>query len=815
MNTINKFTIRSLKLNKKRTIVTIIGITLSVALICAVAGMVFSFQASIIEHEIKYDGRWHSAFKEVDEKSIDVVANNKKIESYYYTQNLGYAKYNTTSDLKPYLYLIALNHSALQNSGLELIDGTFPEEENEIVITKEVNRNANQEYKIGDFLNLAVFDLKLINENYEEHIEIFTKEYKIVGVVENISYHLDPYQERGINVITYTKNPTNNINLFVMYKKANFVNSQSEILTQNFGLDGTYDVIHNRELLQWSGVFSRETLNTLYTIMGIVMGIIVLTSIFVIKNSFSISIVERNKEYGLLSSIGATKKQIKKNVMFEGLTLGLISIPLGIILGLVATFTLSSIVNVLIRDSSKMQFLYIIPYQAVIFASILGTITIYLSCYSIAKKNSNISPIDRVRSSEDIKVKKNKTKTTRIIKAIFKTGGVIAYKNLQRNKKKYRTTVISMIVSVVIFLTVSTFTNYIFKESTKQYKTMDFNLMITNNEEFEDFYSLTNDIKKLIGNDKSSVVKTNSAIIDDKYINLEFAQYLGYYENQENRITLHAIGVDAYKEYVKKLGGKYEDYKDKGILVDEVVTFVDSKLISGESFKVENKIELKIDNETINLEIIKKTKEVAMPFLESQGSYIVVSDEMIDKIGYDLDGGYMVINSTNIDGLLNDIAKLNNNLNIYNYELEKQNAQNIYLLISIFLYGFIMVITIISITNIINTLTTSINLRRREFAMLKSVGTTSKEFKQMINLESIFLGLKVLIISLPIGMGISYAIYYAISNLNGIFIAYDPNIFSIVVSIVGVFVIVKIIMSYSINKINKQNIIETLRNNNI
>ena len=825
MNILKKFTIKSLKLNKKRTIVTIIGIALSVALICAVAGMVYSFRASIIESEIRNDGKYHALFMGAKKESIDIAKNNKKIDSYYYTENIGYANYDTTSQRKPYLYLIGFNDTAFKDSALKLLEGKFPETENEIVLTKEVNRYGAKDYKIGDTVTLDLFDIELINNDYESpnyldkenelHKPLYNKEYKIVGFVDNLYYVLDSYHEKGISVITKINEPTNNVNMFIMYKEAKFANTENSELAKSFGLIGMENVWNNSELLRWSGVFSEETTITLYSIMGIVIGIIMFTSIFVIRNSFAISIVERNAEYGILASIGATTKQIKKSVLFEGLVLGLIAIPLGVIVGLGAIFILIYIVNTLIVDISKMEFLYIIPYQAILLASILGAVTIYLSCYFTAKRTSKISPIDSIRSSEDIKIKKNKIKTPKLIKSIFKTGGVIAYKNLQRNKKKYRTTVASMVISVILFLTIATFINYIFKESMNQYYTMGFNVMITYDSEKKDFYKLADEIKEFAGNDKTSIVRAKAIPIDNKYINFKFANYWGYSEETENTINVRAVGEEAYKDYVKKLGGNYEEYKNKGILVDSMNMIIDGERVYDNIYSIQDSVELKTEDGIITLEIAKKTEETPMSFVRSMGAYIVVSNEMIDKIGYDENGGFMAVESSNPGELVEKVEALNDGLVVYDYVEAKESTERVYTLISIFLYGFIGVITIISITNIINTLTTSINLRKREFAMLKSIGTTSKEFKQMINLESIFLGLKVLLIGIPIGMLISFAIYYNISKLNGVTLKYDPNMWSIVLAVVTVFLVVKIIMSYSINKINKQNIIETIRNTNI
>ena len=127
-----------------------------------------------------------------------------------------------------------------------------------------------------------------------------------------------------------------------------------------------------------------------------------------------------------------------------------------------------------------------------------------------------------------------------------------------------------------------------------------------------------------------------------------------------------------------------------------------------------------------------------------------------------------------------------------------------------------MLYSLIGVTNIFNTITTNMNLRSKEFAMLKSIGMTKKEFDRMINLESMFYGFKSLIIGITLGLGISYWIYKVVIGADvtsgfGFLFPTKP----IIISIVFIVIIVGIIMRYSLNKINKQNIIETIRNENI
>ena len=133
--------------------------------------------------------------------------------------------------------------------------------------------------------------------------------------------------------------------------------------------------------------------------------------------------------------------------------------------------------------------------------------------------------------------------------------------------------------------------------------------------------------------------------------------------------------------------------------------------------------------------------------------------------------------------------------------------------ISIFLYTFIIVTSLIGITNIFNTITTSMELRQKEFAHLKSIGMTKKEFNRMIRLENIFLGLKALIIGIPLGLVFSYIVHLAFRTNAIMDYIFPYN--GVLISILAVFLILWCIMRYTLNKINKQNIIETIQRDNV
>ena len=220
----------------------------------------------------------------------------------------------------------------------------------------------------------------------------------------------------------------------------------------------------------------------------------------------------------------------------------------------------------------------------------------------------------------------------------------------------------------------------------------------------------------------------------------------------------------------------------------------------------------KLDDQISNLKIIKVTDE--KPFgLSAKNEMYLVNFDTIKNKNYNVNN--ILVQSNNPEQFCKELENISDDMFFSNLEKEQNANRQIVLLISIFLYGFIIVISLIGVTNIFNTITTNMNLRSKEFANLKSIGMTKKEFNKMINLESILYGTKALLYGIILGTGLSYWIYTIIEKNETLEVAYILPAKAIVISIVFVMFIVGLIMRYSLNKINKQNIIETIRNDNI
>ena len=895
MKVLNELSVKDLRLNKKRSIVIIIGIILSTALICGVAGLITSFQKTFVETAKNSQGNYHAIFYNVPKDELKYIEENRSIEDYYLSEELGYSyltngKTSTGEEEKPLVNIISMNDKFLNNMAINIKDGRLPENDSELAISTRINEKFKTNYKVGDTVTLNVGELKgtLENQNanyYDEEqikktdgteqtteneiVNVTSKTYKIVGIIERPTTTIEPYEADWFTFITKMQTINKKANIAVLYTKPNDYVKNTESINQMVtaksgtkendfnrvnGLDKTYKsykykIKINKELLAYQGAsLDDDTLRTIYGLGAFIMGIVLVSSVFVIRNGFAISITERLKQYGMLSSIGATKKQIKKSVYFEGFILGIIGIPLGILSGIFAIYILVNVVNYILKDyvSSGTLLTYGISWTAIVVSIIVSVVTIWLSCRNSAKKASKITPIEAIRSSEDVKLKAKKIKCPKIITKIFKTGGEIAYKNLKRSKKKYRTTVISIIVSVVIFIAISSFIQYGFKMSSAYYTEKDYNYVVyaytnASPEDTEEFakeqaknLKMLTDISNLPDAGDVSINKSNAfeMNMDEKH-KAELTEYgknikTRYSdsesgEEQIDTINIISLSKNTYDAYLKKIGGDYETYKDGAILIDNNInTDEKGKKIQGSiyTWKKGDTVTGKINDKEYNIKIVAKTEERpnGVENLYNTHAYFIVSEEFINKTGYVSATLYSQSNDVDkldaeVEQYKNDNNLTNSNLNTFNMEKSVKAENAVVLVISIFLYGFIGVITLIGITNIFNTITTNMNLRKKEFAMLKSIGMTKKEFNRMIRLESIFYGVKSLIIGIPIGLLLSYGMYNVFRN--SMEMEYVLPYKSIVVAVIFVAVVIGIIMKYSMSKINKQNIIETIRNDNI
>lgn len=884
MKLLNKLTLKNLRLNKVRTIVTIVGIMLSAALITVVSGMALSGRQTMIDAQMVYGGNYDVALDIIDNSVIETARNNRNVENAFYKERLGYARTkNADGEICDYSVLAMSENTYGNCFKIDLIKGKFPTNSGEAVVTKAFKTQDGKDVKIGDKITLDVGVLTDKDGNVldEEGIhnllqKVFNKcsiidtvkrTYTVTGIIERpkTSELYDPSNLSMIYTVSDEKAPieairTKHMNkLYIAYtpqSEGDYLQNTADIL--GFKADDMSNVISdeispedqqtsginayefNSILLSMKGYGSNDATNTvIFSLAVIIIIIVMLASVFVIRNSFAISITEKTSMYGMLASVGATKRQIRRNVLFEGFILGLIGIPLGILLGLGVNAILITILNSVLGDMlNGAKFVFVTPTIPIICAIVLSAVTIFCSSFFIALRASRIPPLVAIRGNKDIKVKNNKPyRTSKLTKKLFGVGGEIASKSLKRSRKKYRTTVISIVVSVAMFIAVSAFMDYGMTFTAHYYGNADYSYMVVGIDSKQ-----AQTIEKMPEIENYLTVGLQYGYVSaDVPVNECGKNFL--YDEPDGTKSFGAEFLefehDTFVQICRELELDYNKVKG-GVLVYSQVTPDNSE--SGNSSKpmklfdktAPTKFTVHGNDDEGNALITGKLK-VSSVFDEipksadsvigegtifGQGLIIGEQGVISPQLGEHGCGITLYANTSDHTSLTNRIESMSGTgdsesyISIFDYEEIVRQFNAIMLIVGIFVYGFIGVISLIGLTNIFNTISTNMQLRSKEFASLKSIGMTKKEFNRMIRLESLMYGIKSLIIGIPLGIAGVFAIFSAFSNGN------VPMSFvfpwkAILISIAAVFIVVWLIMKYSISKVNKQNIIETIRNDNI
>ena len=936
MNLMKKLTLKNLKLNRKRTIVTIVGIILATALLSALVTLVSSFQYSMIEYQKQKGGDFHVKFSNVKMSELSEFKNNRNIESTFETMGMGFAKLDgCKNEDKPYAYVMATDEAGFERGCFKLIEGRMAKNEDEIVIPRHLKTNGRIDIKVGDEITLDIgkrYDSNtesVIWENiaYEHEAETLadtvTKRYKVVGIMERPGYGMEDYSAAGYTFVTYsdelaaidngTKSEASEadttLTVYSRYTKKALRNKDA-VTADIIGVDeklfakannssvemsaeesdrflkemenAKYDIYMNGYLINYECVFPIDgSFKALFTVAAVVALIIILTSVYCIKNSFNISITEKIRQYGMLASVGATRRQIKSSVKTEAAMLGVVGIPVGTMSGILASLILVNVVNALSAGWLNFALSFHTSLPALILAVILSIATIYFSATGSARRAAKVTPLEAIRNTKEIKIKSSKLKTPAIIGRIWGIGGVISYKNIKRNNKKYRTTVTSIVICSVTFIVISYFMSMAFSMVGMSYASADYNIGINMsckkdiNIDIEKLSKLVSGIEGvddyLVGagydfdvrkpkytkeyGEYCRQVYDNSedvsqmfliTVLDDKSYD-KYASDAGIKNAAAGAILVNKGTFDVYNEnslkYVKK---EMELYKYKagdtiecGYNVYDDASSDDNAVESDTESSIEDNSGY-VDEETIN-NGVRKTLDVTIAgvtdkvpigykgysyatllFMNKKGFESLWADGKSNELKqrYVSYSAYVV--AENADEYQDTFEKETegnpeySQISFYVSNLDKQmrDEKSLFTLLGVFAYGLIVVIALIGITNIINTLSTGMELRSREFATLRSIGMTDKQFAGMVRLESVFISVKALVIGVPLGILISYLLCVIMNRMDGAII-YEPPYKAIILCIVVVIMLIYAIMKLSMTKLRHNNIIETIKNENL
>lgn len=847
MSILNRLTIKNLRLNKKRTIVTIIGIILSTALMVGIGLLFSSFQDLMIRDTIGYNGKYEANYGDVDLNKLNNIKD--KNFTYFYEKPIGFSKIESSNEYKPYMYITSVNKEYFDE--LKLIEGSFPKNENEVVISNHVITNGGINYKVGDIVTFTYGnrnidgDITLANSELVDG-EFLTNEgthtYKIVGIVDRSNF--ENYSACGYTAFTLdVNNDKGSVNLYVMFNKNKKIIKQSEKLAKELGYNNYIN--YNSTLLALYGESTYgNVMTTMVSMMMIMLALVSIGCIIVIYNSFAISVMERKKEIGLLSSIGATKRQLSHTVFFEAVFVGVIGIILGILGAYVGIGCVILIINNLISDMLEYKLHLVTNPLFIIIPVIFMIIVIGLSAFIPSRRASKVSPIEAIRQNDDIKINKKKIKTSKLVNKLFGIEGEIALKNIKRNKKKYRVTVVSLFISIVLFISFSSYMNYTLNTASSVMGEVPYDYQISyfgNGDDKEALDKIneivkSSDVKEYVSYGVSNLSIIGNYTYSDEYLDFYKSAYgddgIKALNNLKYQyISIYILDDNSYNKYKNLIGLD----KDSVILLNKFkgVSYGNNKRVNYNipvinngniNIKIcnfddeENTDTTKYCNKNIdNIFVTNKSFDLIEEFSYMSDFKIVVNKKLYDSIS-DSSTHYIQFNiisdnTNNIDKLTKELDKYSN-VNYTNIKESMKQANNLILVVKILMYGFISLVTLIGVTSVFNTISTSMALRKREFAVLRSIGLTNRGFNKILFFESLFFGMKSLIFAIPVSIGVTVLIHYALADMMSISTIIIPWKY-IIISIVSVFVIVLLTMMYSTSKIKKHNIIEQIREENI
>lgn len=913
MNIFHAYTRKTLRLNKTRTLVTIIGIILSVALITAVAEGAFSgivYMRRVTEARI---GSFSALYEHMTADEAADIANDPEVVQTVSWGEVGYAEMESQNPSMPYVYIVSVGADFQNLVPVQLTQGRMPQTSSEILLPEHLYTYGSMRYALGDTLTLSVGTRMCDGYTLDQHnpytgdgetiADAAEKTYTVVGYYERFDNLIEDYSAPGYTVITTGETADHQTVFFRLnHPSKTFDYMDAHPRNTNNRISGRI----NTDLLYYYGATNNSYVYAMAVgLVTILIGLIMFGSIVLIYNSFSISVGERTKQFGLLKSIGATNKQIRGMVLYEALVLCIIAIPLGLVIGCVGIgvtlHALRGTFDAVIDVNGAVQMGIALNGWVLLFAAAVGLITAVISAWIPAQRASRITAIDAIRQSNDISIRSRQVKTSKLTYKVFGFSGMLASKNFKRNRKKYRATVISLFLSVVLFISASSFCSYLGESVDSMTVDAGYDLSYYYNmgDKPGDPNALYQKLMAADGvtggtyvNLSSSDVYAAEDVLTDTFKNEIYDGNGGEYYNgaahyhedhaqpsSDGMYTAYAYvyflrdedflnllaenGLDKAEFYnadaplallsdhstsvrYDEDGTRWMDYKTfRDDRFPFTVDYTERKEIEGyyylgtetdpETGALRHVYEpQEVDSESLQEEDYRYLSEAealerytmrigakleTAPYFVSSGLCIIYpysfGPRVLGSLGYTISYLFQSDDhAASYDSMLKILdAEGQASYRLSDYAASNERSRSIITIVNVFSYGFIILISLIALANVFNTISTNISLRRREFAMLKSVGMTKDGFNRMMNFECLLYGFKGLLYGLPTSFVVTWLIYCAVNN--GVRAAYHVPWYSVAIAVGSVFLVVFATMLYSMDKIKKDNPIDALKNENL
>ncbi|MEG0527283.1 MAG: FtsX-like permease family protein [Longicatena sp.] len=869
MNIMQKVTWKCMHQNKKRTIVTIVGVTICVAMISAVCILVTSFQDVMIRSSIAEKGSYEGFFVIDDEDVMENIVKEDAFEKTFRLSNIATSSLTESSiaienTYRRDLSILGMDTEHSQLGGVLLKEGRLPTKDNEIVLCEELMNDKNFIYKINNSIELLIkkdaildADGNVIKEEQKE-----TKTFVITGMVE---VNAEMKQEPVFYAFTNFQKGEN-YKLFVSFVNKQTLENDMDMIAEKYDIE-RQDYAAHIALTYLYGTAQDGLMDVIVKACILLFLIIMIGGISLIYNAFSISLSERSRYLGMLSSVGATRKQRRNSVFFEAGVIGMISIPLGIltsILGLNITFALMNPYIEGLFGSTAVGLQVIIEGWSILLTVIFAILILFLSAWIPSRRAQRISPISAIRQNKDIKIRKYHRKKERLTRKFFGIEGELGLKNMKRNRSRYIATLTSLVICVILFMSASYFSSLVQKSYflVQENSLFDIKLQVTQEYDSKQYIEPSKEMIKDLKNTrnaKSITTYKRMPIIYDQEVNFTkqavdfmnkayYAQMEGI-DNLRIEPSYELIVLDdtSFDTYAKDIGASKETMSSREpsiILVNkgsykypneqkyEEVEWLD--ISKNDHMGIQKMDAQGVLNTFVNVRVAhvsdKKIPVDASSDMEFFPTIMIVTnEENFAKLVLENQkvSDTAMFPSFNVEFTTDDDLALEQELGviqrkyensgvsmyIHNYSQLMRSRSQQSLLINILLYGFASLIAIVCIANIINTISTGINLRKREFAMIHSVGITPRKFQKMMMFEILSYGVKACIYGGILGVGAMYLLYLILNSTFGY--PFEIPVSSNIIMIVFIFLILFCITQYALRKLKKDNIVETIRQESI
>lgn len=742
MNLTIKLAFRYFLSNKTRTILTSLGIILAVFLLTSVSVLVTSLTSSLVKTTVRDRGDWHYAIYDMSDSEVQQIIDSVKIEKYggVDKNSIAIPIENPINRNRTNLHLVSVSNDYFSMQPIEIIEGRFPTNNNEIMVPKSLTDDYPSEFFVGEF------------------ITINNSQYEIVGMA-SVSKRVEASFTNGY--MLFTKNSDMVFADQIIYIKLSNLKADFAYIQQRIGETNGHS---NNELLDVLGVKQGESVkSSIYTATIMIIAIIIIAAVAMISNSFLISLSERTSEYGLLSSLGASSVTLAGIVLTEAILLCLISLPIGILLGIGTIYATLSPVGTLISKASYVDIIFSIYVNAPTIFEIIGLslLTVLLSSIIPIIRCAYSTVISSIRQNKDIKTKQSKQ--NRLNNNRFKASFFLATKYFTKHKKKSFAVIFSFALCIILLVSTTAFTKYGKKNISIENEIGYYNLECITSTGIKNINTFINDtyfnLSQIDGITESAwcaEFEGGYLECDDVVLSNEASKYVKENGTQKIHYSYYCISDETYDDLICQISAVDNSIFDGELSAISFGDFLCFQEKDGQY--IESKIAI-LGNSPINIEIkesINKTitlyklenpEAIDKTAIKSQFDTIKIIFPLsrLSSFINDKEEGQIVMrfkasNHSKVATLMNDYNEINRKfLYVMDLAEDAQTQEQLYTLIDIGAIIITGMIALISIVNIVNMNLSSIILRKREIGIIRSIGMTDSSVTKMLIYENLLL----------------------------------------------------------------------------